>query len=496
MGIKNSLANLLAKRTAKKLLREATNAIECQERLFKSLIRIGRRTAFGKDHTFDDIHDYADFTKRVQPQEYEYFIPYIERIKEGEADVLWKGKPLYLCKTSGTTSGTKYIPLTKESLPNHIQSARNALLCYIAETGKADFVSGKMIFLQGSPQLDYLPSGMAYGRLSGIVANHVPMYLQKNRLPSFQTNCIDDWETKVNAIAEETKDQPMSLISGIPSWVQMYFEILLKKTNAKSIAELFPSFSLFVYGGLNFEPYRARFETLVGKAIPTIELYPASEGFIAFQDSQTHDGMWLNVNSGIFYEFVEADHWGRPDAKRITLADVRLHVNYVILLTTNAGLWCYCIGDTIKFISLAPHRIKVTGRIKHYTSAFGEHIIAEEADAAMTYACHLIECTVDEFHLAPQVNPTHGLPYHEWFVESSSHLDQDALAMALDQKMQALNIYYRDLVVGHVLQPAKVTLVQKGGFNRYMASKGKLGGQNKLPRLSNDRHIADALTKL
>jgi hypothetical protein len=496
MGIKTFIAAILAKRTAKKLLREAANALQCQQRLFESLIKTGRQTAFGKDHAFDEIQSHTDFVKHLKPQEYEYFIPYVERIKQGEANVLWKGKPLYLCKTSGTTSGTKYIPLTKESLPNHIQSARNALLCYIAETGKSDFVGGKMIFLQGSPQLDYLPSGMAYGRLSGIVANHVPVYLQKNRMPSYQTNCIDDWETKVNAIADETKDLPMSLISGIPSWVQMYFEILLKKTNAASIAELFPQFSLFVYGGLNFEPYRARFETLVGKTIPTIELYPASEGFIAFQDSQTQDGLWLNVNSGIFYEFVEADQWGKAEARRLTLADVRLNVNYVILLTTNAGLWCYCIGDTIKFVSLAPHRIKVTGRIKHYTSAFGEHIIAEEADAAMTYACHLTGSTVDEFHLAPQVNPSQGLPYHEWFVESSFPLETDALAMALDQKMQALNIYYRDLVVGHVLQPAKVTLVQRGGFNRYMASKGKLGGQNKLPRLSNDRHIADALETL
>lgn len=496
MGIKSFAAKIIARRVAQRMAREAEQALEHQRAIFASLMNTGRNTAFGQDHAFNSIHTYDDFVTHLQPNDYEYFVPYIERIKNGEANVLWQGRPLYLCKTSGTTCGTKYIPLTKESLPNHISSARNALLSYIAETGNADFVEGKMIFLQGSPKLDHLPSGIAFGRLSGIVANHVPSYLQKNRMPSYATNCIEDWETKVNAIADETMHQPMSLISGIPSWVQMYFEILLQKSKATSLSELFPHFSLFVYGGVNFEPYKAKFKALVGKNIPTIELYPASEGFIAFQDSQAHEGLWLNVNSGIFYEFIEASAWGKSDAKRLTLEDVQCDVNYVILLTTNAGLWCYCIGDTVKFVSLKPHRIKVTGRIKHYTSAFGEHIIAEEADAAMAYASELINAAIHEFHLAPQVHPDQGLPYHEWFVEADVDINASALAKALDQKMQQLNIYYRDLINGHVLEPAKVTLVKKGGFNAYMASQGKLGGQNKLPRLSNDRKIADALEKI
>jgi GH3 auxin-responsive promoter len=493
MGLKASIAQILAKRISNKLWKDAQNAVACQQRIFHQLIRVGRKTAFGKDHHFDKIQTHAEFVQWVKPNDYEYFIPYIERIKNGEPNVLWKGRPLYLCKTSGTTSGTKYIPLTKESLPNHISSARNALFCYIAQTGNADFVDGKMIFLQGSPKLDHLPSGVAYGRLSGIVANHVPAYLQKNRMPSFETNCIEDWEQKVHAITDETIHQPMTLISGIPSWVQMYFEILLQKTGKSTVAEIFPQFNLFVYGGVNFEPYRSRFQALVGKRIPSIELYPASEGFIAFQDSQTEDGLWLNVNSGIFYEFVKADAWGQTEAERLTLAQVELNVNYVILLTTNAGLWSYCIGDTIKFVNLAPHRIKVTGRIKHFTSAFGEHIIAEEADKAMAHACAVTQQIVDEFHLAPQVHPAEGLPYHEWFVEADDALHIHILAEALDQKMQELNIYYKDLIAGHVLQKAQVTLVPRGTFNRYMASQGKLGGQNKLPRLSNDRKIADAL---
>lgn len=493
MGLKSTAAKIIAQRVALRMQKDASRAVELQEKLFRKLIKVGRQTAFGRDHHFDQITTYDDFKNRVEPHDYEYFVPYIDRIKNGESNVLWAGKPLYLCKTSGTTSGTKYIPLTKQSMPNHISSARNALLSYVAETGQADFVEGKMIFLQGSPELDYLPSGVAYGRLSGIVANHVPSYLQKNRMPTYATNCIEDWETKVHKIADETMAQPMALISGIPSWVQMYFEILLEKSKAKNIAELFPKFSLFVYGGVNFEPYKAKFQALVGKSIPTIELYPASEGFIAFQDSQIHEGLWLNINSGIFYEFVESSEWGRKDARRIALRDVQCDVNYVILLTTNAGLWCYCIGDTVKFVSLTPHRIKVTGRIKHFTSAFGEHIIAEEADTAMAHACQELGIVVDEFHLAPQVQPASGLPYHEWFVESDSTLNTAALAHALDEKMQSLNIYYRDLIVGNVLQSAKVTLVKKGAFNRYMASQGKLGGQNKLPRLSNDRTIADAL---
>jgi hypothetical protein len=496
MSIKSAAAVLLAKYVARNVRRDAQHAVASQDHVMQQLLREGRKTLFGRDHHLHDVANYDTWKQAMAVRDYEQLVPYIDRAKNGEHNVLWPGLPLYFCKTSGTTSGTKYIPLTRESMPNHIGTARNALLSYIAETGNAKFVDGKMIFLQGSPQLEALPSGIPYGRLSGIVANHVPSYLQKNRLPSFDTNCIEDWEEKVNRIADETLRERMSLISGIPNWVQMYFEVLLRKSGKQNIREIFPDFDLFVYGGVNFEPYRQKFEQLIGKRVPIIELYPASEGFLAFQDSQEADGLLLNVNSGIFFEFIPADEYFNEQPTRLSLRDVRVGVNYALLLSNNAGLWSYSIGDTVKFTSIEPPRIKVTGRIKHFTSAFGEHVIAEEVEGAMTEACEQLGLTVTEFHVAPMVSPAQGLPYHEWFIETDGHLSESVqvrMRDSIDQSMQRRNIYYRDLISGQVLQQAVLTFVRKGAFNDYMRSVGKLGGQNKVPRLANDRMIADAL---
>ena len=494
MSIKSKLSVPIAKWAIKRLMKSFSDPVRSQQKVLKELVRKAENTAFGRDHHFSEIKSSKDFSANVPVRDYEQLTNYIQRVKSGERDVLWPGLPLYFCKTSGTTSGTKYIPLTKDSLPNHIGSARNALFSYIAETGKADFVSGKMIFLQGSPVLDQLPSGIPVGRLSGIVANHVPKYLQKNRLPSYDTNCIEDWETKVNAIADETIPADMTLISGIPSWVQMYFEVLLKRTNRTNIREIFPNFNLFVYGGVNFEPYRARFEQLIGKALPTIELYPASEGFIAFQNSQKDNGLLLNVDSGIYFEFIKADEFFQENPRRYHLGEVELGVNYALILSNNAGLWGYSIGDTVKFVSLDPPKIRVTGRIKHYTSAFGEHVIGEEVDDVMSKAVERFNLRVNEFHLAPQVTPKEGLPYHEWFVEWEEQPNNlEDIAQYMDDLMVSKNSYYRDNIKGGVMRRLVITSVARGGFAEYMRSQGKLGGQNKIPRLANDRKIADFL---
>lgn len=496
MGIKAALSKPFAKITAKKIKRESLRAVELQEKVFLSLIEKAKNTVFGKDHHFEKIKTYDDFKKYVPVRDYEKLKSYMERVVNGEENILWPGQPLYLCKTSGTTSGTKYIPLTKDSMPNHIGSAKNALLCYIAETGKADFVDGKMIFLQGSPEMQK-KNGIPIGRLSGIVANHVPKYLQKNRMPSYKINCIDDWEMKVNAVAEETMKEDMRLISGIPSWVQMYFEILSQKNGGKNISEIFPNFSLFVYGGVNFEPYRARFEKLIGKKVDSIELYPASEGFIAYQDSQKEKGMLLTIHSGLFYEFIPADEYHNENPTRISLKDVEIGKNYAIILNNNAGLWGYSIGDTVKFVSKNPYRIIVSGRIAHYTSAFGEHIIGEEVDYAIKTTVEKCGGEVIEFHLAPQVNPPAGeLPFHEWFIEFDvMPKDISAFRNTLEEVMMKKNIYYNDLITGNVLQPLKIRMVKKGGFNEYMKTQGKLGGQNKIPKLANDRKVAEGLGK-
>jgi hypothetical protein len=494
MSIKSSASLWLGKRVRKSLLNENEHAQALQNEVLKNLMHTANNTAFGADHKFTSISNHAEWTQAVPVRDYEELVPYMERAKAGELSVLWPGMPKYFCKTSGTTSGTKFIPLTQASLPNHIGSARNALLNYIGETGQSKFVDGKMIFLQGSPELSRLESGIPYGRLSGIVANHVPAYLQKNRLPSYATNCIEDWETKINKIVEETCKQDMRLISGIPSWVQMYFELLLEKTGKQTIKEIFPNFELFVFGGVNFAPYKSRFAELIGEEIPTIELYPASEGFLAYQDSQEAEGLRLNINSGIYFEFIRAEEYFTENPRRYALHEVELGVNYALILSNNAGLWAYSIGDTVKFVSLNPYRILVTGRIKHFTSAFGEHVIGEEVDRAMTHALSQLNFSVNEFHVAPQVQPTEGLPYHEWIIEFNGEIPElNALQELLDNKMQEQNVYYKDLIVGSVLQKLKITPVKNGAFNAYMKSEGKLGGQNKIPRLANDRKLADAL---
>ena len=489
MSVKAFAAKLFAKRIHAKTQKWANNPVETQQKVFEELIKEAAQTQFGKDHDFGSIKSHSDFIRKVPVRDYEGFKHYVDKVVKGEENVLWKGKPLYFAKTSGTTSGAKYIPLTKESMPFHIQAARNAILSYIHETGKADFVSGKMIFLQGSPILEE-KNGIKLGRLSGIVAHFVPKYLQKNRMPSWETNCIEDWETKVNAIVDETINEDMSVISGIPSWVQMYFEKLKEKAN-KPVGEIFKNFNLFIYGGVNYEPYRAKFENLIGRKVDSIELFPASEGFFAYQDSQKDKGMLLLLNSGIFYEFIKVDEFFTENPKRYTIGEVELGVNYVLIISTNAGLWSYNIGDTIQFTSLKPYRVIVSGRIKHYISAFGEHVIGKEVESALKEAMEGTDIRVNEFTVAPQITPTEGLPYHEWFIEFENEpKNLEEFALKIDAAMRKQNVYYDDLIVGNVLRTLVITKVSKNGFQEYMKSIGKLGGQNKLPRLSNDRKIA------
>ena len=494
-SLKAALSKPFAKYVANQIKRWASKPVETQDKVFKKLIKDAKSTSFGKDHNFTNITTYEDFKQSVPVRDYEALRPYVNRVVEGEQNVLWRGKPIYFAKTSGTTSGAKYIPITRESMPSHVEAARNAILMYIHETGKTKFVDGKMIFLQGSPILEE-KNGIKLGRLSGIVAHYVPKYLQKNRMPSLQTNIIEDWETKVEAIVEETFNENMTIISGIPSWVQMYFEKLIDK-GGKKVGELFKNFELFIFGGVNYEPYRSKFENLIGRKVDSIELYPASEGFFAFQDKQNQKGMLLQLNSGIFYEFIEADHFFEENPERITIKDVKIEVNYVMIISTNAGLWAYNIGDTVEFTSLEPYRVIVSGRIKHFISAFGEHVIGKEVEQALKEAIEETDISVNEFTVAPQINPTEGLPYHEWFIEFEKEPNSEIeLIEILEKSLQNQNSYYFDLIEGKVLRPLVITKVKKDGFQTYMKSIGKLGGQNKIPRLSNDRKIADKLYDL
>jgi len=493
-SIKSFFAKIFAAHVTKKINTWASKPIETQDKVFKSLIASAKHTKFGKDHHFSHIKNHEDFVKNVPVRDYENLKPYVNQVIDGEPHVLWPGIPLYFAKTSGTTSGAKYIPITAPSIKAQVEASRNAILMYINETGNSDFVDGKWIFLQGSPVLSE-KNGIKLGRLSGISAHYVPSYLLKNRMPSWETNCIEDWETKVDAIVQETLKENMTAIAGIPSWVQMYFEKLVKERKQK-VGEIFKNFNLFIFGGVNFEPYRSKFENLIGRKVDSVELYPASEGFFAFQDRQNKKGMLLQLDSGIFYEFIEANTFFEDNPKRITLKDVKIGINYVIIISTNAGLWAYNIGDTVQFTSLAPFRIIVSGRIKHFISAFGEHVIAKEVDQALIEAVKGTSARVTEYTVAPEINPKEGLPFHEWFIEFEKEPeDFNQFIKKIDESLQSQNSYYKDLIQGKVLRQLQITTVKKDGFKTYMKTIGKLGGQNKTPRLANDRKIADSLKK-
>lgn len=490
--IKKKIALIWAKKHVKETEIYKQNAVEDQEKLLLSLVKTAEKTLFGREHRFENIQNVQDFQKQVNISDYEELKPYIERVKKGQRNILWTDTPEYFAKTSGTTSGAKYIPISKEGMPYQIAAAQSAIFHYINQKNNSDFVSGKMIFLQGSPELEEI-NGIKTGRLSGIVAHHIPNYLQKNRLPSLKTNLIEDWETKVDEIVKETEKENMTLISGIPPWLIMYFEKLIER-NGKKITELFPNLQLIITGGVNFEPYREKMNELLGKPVDTIQTFPASEGFFAFQDDYQKEGLQLLTNHGIFYEFVPLEEYGKPDAKRLTLKDIELHKDYALILTTNSGLWAYSIGDVVRFISKKPYRIVVSGRTKHFTSAFGEHVIAFEVEEAMKATVEKFPAQITEFHLAPQVNPQEGLPYHEWFIEFEKEPENlEDFRQNLDAEMRKRNVYYDDLITGNILQVLKITRLQKNAFQDYAKSEGKLGGQNKIPRLANDRKIGDFL---
>lgn len=490
--LKKKAALIWAKKHVQKAEDFKKNAEENQEKLLLSLVDHAKKTLFGRTHHFESIRSVQDFQQNVPIADYENLKPYIEKVKRGQRDILWTETPEYFAKTSGTTSGSKYIPISKEGMPFQVKGAQSALFHYIAKKGNADFVNGKMIFLQGSPELEEV-FGIKTGRLSGIVAHHIPKYLQKNRLPSWETNMMEDWEAKVDKIVEETEHENMTLISGIPPWLIMYFEKLIEK-NGKKIKQIFPNLQLIVTGGVNYEPYRDKMEELLGGKVDIVQTFPASEGFFAFQDDYTKEGLLLLTNHGIFYEFIPLEQYGKPDAKRLTLKEVELNKDYALILTTNSGLWAYSIGDVVRFIDKNPHRILVSGRTKHFTSAFGEHVIAFEVEEALKSTLEKYPAQITEFHLAPQVNPEEGLPYHEWFIEFEKEPENlDVFKNELDDQLRKRNTYYDDLISGNILQKLHISQLQKNAFQEYAKAEGKLGGQNKIPRLANDRKIAEIL---
>ena len=470
-------------------------AEKIQKKILNQLITNAKNTKFGKDHNFNEIKTYQDYKKKVYLRDYEQKKVYIDRIKKGERDVLWKGKPLYFAKTSGTTSGSKYIPLSKESLSNQVNSATHLLVRYLKNKKSLKSILGKVMFISGSPNLDE-KNNIKIGRLSGIVNYHEPGFLKFKKLPSDKTNSIEDWEKKIEAIADETIGQDLRIIGGIPPWIQMYFDVLIQKTG-KKIKDIFPNLTLLCHGGVNFEPYRENLIDSIGEEIDTIETFPASEGFFAYQDQLYSDDLLLQINSGIFYEFIDVKDLNKDNNKRVTVGDVKLDKNYALIISSNAGLWSYLIGDTVKFTSLNPLRIKVTGRTKQFISAFGEHVIVEEVDSSLKKAIQKFnEIKIVEYTVGPKILNQKGKSHHQWLIEfKNKPKNLSSFENEIDNNLQELNTYYRDLRQDKVLSSLRIKELKRKSFINFMKSIGKLGGQNKVPRLSNNDKLINQILK-
>jgi len=467
-----------------------------QKKILEKFIKKSKTTEFGIDHNFKKIRNYKDYIRNVSIRDYEDIKIYIEKIKKGKKNILWPGKPKYFAKTSGTTSGAKFIPITKESLKNQINSVTHLLISYLIDKKSLKSINGRVMFISGSPNL-IEENGIKIGRLSGIVNYHQPKYLKHMILPSKEVNKIEDWEKKIEKIADETIGKDLRILGGIPPWVQMYFDILTKKTG-KKIKEIFPNLSLLCHGGVNFEPYKENLFNSIGKRIDTLETFPASEGFFAYQNLVKDEDLLLQINSGIFYEFIDTKELENKYPKRITVGEVRLDTNYALIITTNAGLWSYMIGDTVKFTSLNPLKIKVTGRTKQFISAFGEHVIVEEVDLSLKKACEKFkEVKIVEYTVGPKIINKKGKSHHIWLIEFKSKPNNLSLfENEIDKNLQELNSYYKDLIQDNILNTLKIKVLKRESFINFMKSIGKLGGQNKVPRLSNNDKLINKILKL
>lgn len=495
MGIKSTIIKPIAKRINSKIEKDQRHAIEHQDRIRNSNCKFASKTSFGKDYNLSAIKSYEEFRTQIPILNYEKIKNYMDRVLLGEKDVLWPGRPSYIVGTAGTTSGIKYIPLSKQSIPYHFGTARNATMSFAYKNNVVDIFDGNLLFLSGSPKLDKI-GGIPTGRLSGIVNHQVPQWMRRNQVPSYDTNIISDWEEKVTSIIKEVHQKDLRMISGIPPWVSMFMEQLIDYTGKDSVMNVFQNLRLFIYGGMNYEPYRHKMERLIGKSLLSLETYPATEGFIAFQTHKEDNSLLLNTNAGIFFEFVPVDKLNDPESNRISLADVKTNTQYAIMLSNNAGLFCSMIGDIVEFTSTNPYRLLVKGRTKHFISAFGEHVIGQEVEKAFSSALRKHQLPIDEFTVAPLINPIDGgLPYHEWHIEIDPKIDLTEFAKTLDNEMQKVNFHYKELVNGKVIRPLQIVKLAPGTFANYQKSLGKLGGQNKVARLSNNRKIVDAIVK-
>jgi len=505
MSIVSSLKVSVLRRAYDRRMRELDGVLRdpwrCQERAFRDILWAASRTAFGTDRGLTPEMTLAEYRRRVPPAPYEAFDPYIGRMLSGERSVLWPGLVREFSLTSGTTAerGNKYIPFTQGLWLSNETAARDSLFFHVRRSG-GDFgvFAGKMLFLGGTTTLNREGPGVSSGDLSAITIRRLPPFYRPYYLPGYAVGAVPDWEEKIDRIARMVRGVNLTLISGIPSWVLVLLEKIRENHGRPDAAlrELYPNFRLLISGGVNVHPYLDLFRRTVGPEVDIAETYPASEAFIAVQDGAMGDGMLLETDSGVFYEFVPAGRIGEDNPPRLTLPEVKTGENYAIVLTTPGGLYGYILGDTVRFTGTDPPRLVVTGRTKHFLSAFGEHLIVEEAEEAVRTACERTGARVLDFTAAPVFPEKSGeLPRHEWLIEfETPPADLSAFERALDERLAELNADYavHRSDDASLLAP-QVTVLRPGSFYAFMKARGKLGGQNKVPRLKNDREFAEML---
>lgn len=477
----------------------ASDPISAQREVLQDLITHGQYTEFGRKYGFNQLFNIRKFKETVPIHEYEDLKPYIERIMQGEENVLWNTPVNWFAKSSGTTSEkSKFIPITKESLEDcHFQSAKDVLTMYYNNRSESDLLTGKGLVIGGSHQISPINDDMQYGDLSAVLLQNTPIWANWIRTPELSIALMDEWEAKIEKMALHTIQEDVTSISGVPTWTLILIKRILEITGKQTLKEVWPNLELYIHGGVSFTPYRTQFQKLIGEGCHYLEMYNASEGFFAAQVSPKDEGMLLFTENGIFYEFMPVSEYGKPNPKTIGLKDVEIGQHYAIIISTNGGLWRYLVGDTVQFISKFPFKLKVTGRLKQYINAFGEELIADNADKAIAIACEQTQSVVKDYTAAPIYFGENSPGAHEWLIEFEQMPDSlEAFRSSLDSALKQLNSDYeakrhRDMAL---TMPVVHSLPQ-GVFNEWLKQKGKLGGQHKVPRLSNERIFVEEIKR-
>lgn len=471
--------------------------VEAQREVLQDLITHGQYTQFGVKYKFAEIFNIRKFKETVPIQEYNDLKPFIDQIMAGEESVLWNTPVEWFAKSSGTTSDkSKFIPITKESIEdNHFQASKDVLSIYYNALPDSDLLTGKGLVIGGSHQVHPIKDDIQFGDLSAVLLQNSPIWSSLIRTPELSIALMDEWEEKIERLAQSTVNEPVSSIAGVPTWTLILLKRILEITGKKTIKEVWPQFELYIHGGVSFTPYKEQFKKIIGGPINYLEIYNASEGFFAAQNNLEEEGMLLFLDHGIFYEFMPIEEYGKPQPKTIGLDKVVLGKNYAIVISTNGGLWRYLVGDTIQFIELAPFKIKVSGRLKQFINAFGEEVIADNSDKAISQACEDFGVTMNEYTAAPIYMSDNEHGAHEWLIEFEQNpSDLAAFSICLDKHLQALNSDYEAKRYKNIaLGLPHITAIKKGAFHEWLKQKGKLGGQHKVPRLSNDRNFVEEI---